>query len=91
MMMVVFSFTMMVMISCSAFMAVAQDVTGGDSQSPGTEAGASALPNAEVLDLGKLRVSDYRVWNGSLTEGNGDPLTLQIALDFMAKDTEEEE
>ena len=26
-----FFFTMMVMISCSAFMAVAQDVSGGDS------------------------------------------------------------
>jgi len=45
------------------------------------------LPDAEVVDLGKITVDEYNVWDGSLTEG-GDPIDLQIALEFLAKDDE---
>ncbi|MBE5758493.1 MAG: hypothetical protein E7332_00460 [Clostridiales bacterium] len=47
------------------------------------------LPNAEVIDLGKITVDEYSIYNGSLTEG-GEPIDLQIAMEFIAKDTPEE-
>ena len=47
------------------------------------------LPNAEVNNLGAIIVEDYDIYNGSLTEG-GDPIKLQIAMEFIAKDTPEE-
>lgn len=48
-----------------------------------------ALPNAEVKNLGAITIDEYSIWDGSLSEG-GDPIDLQIAMEFIAKDTEEE-
>ena len=44
------------------------------------------LPNAEVINLGYVTVDEYRIYNGSLTEG-GEPIDLQVAMQFLAKDT----
>ena len=47
------------------------------------------LPNAEVVNMGPTEISDYKVWNGSLMEGTT-PINLQVALEFIAKDTPEQ-
>ena len=72
-------FTLMVMLTCSSVAVMAAQ-----------EETAPSLPNADVLDLGMLKIEKYAVYNGSGLSDGGDPITLQIALDFMAKDTEEE-
>ena len=47
------------------------------------------LPNAEVANLGAMTINDYNIYTGSLTEGTT-PIDLQIAMEFLAKDTPEE-
>ncbi len=52
----------------------------------------SDLPNAEVNNIGKQTISEYNVYNGSgFSEGDASaPIELQIALEFIAKDSPEE-
>ncbi len=47
------------------------------------------LPNAEVKNLGAITIDEYSIYTGSLTDG-GDPIDLQVAMEFIAKDTPEE-
>ncbi len=47
------------------------------------------LPNAEVIELGSITIDEYSIYDGSLSEGD-EPIDLQIAMEFIAKDTEEE-
>ena len=49
-----FFFTMMVMILCSAFTAVAQDVSGGDSQSPPVTVGGNEPTEEQKSVLNEL-------------------------------------
>ena len=51
--------------------------------------GVGVLPNADVLNLGLTTIVDYNVYNGSLVAG-GDPISLTVAMQFLANDTEEE-
>ncbi len=48
-----------------------------------------ALPNAEVLELGAITIDEYSVYDGGLSEGTT-PIDLQVAMEFIAKDTPEE-
>ncbi len=50
---------------------------------------AANLPSAEVKNLGAITVTPNYVYNGSLTQGK-DPIDLQIAMEFVAKDTPEQ-
>lgn len=57
----------------------------------GTYCIISNLPKAEVNNLGAITVDKYRVYSGSLgSEITDKPLDLHIAMQFLAKDTEEE-
>ena len=49
------------------------------------------LPNAEVVNMGPTEISDYRIWGGgsNLNQGTG-TINLQVALDFIAKDSDKE-
>lgn len=53
------------------------------------EAVRGSLPNAIVENLGAITVDEYNVWNGSLTQGS-EPITIPVAMEFVAKDTVEE-
>ena len=55
----------------------------------GTTAVVKALPDADVIELGSITVDEYNIWNGSLVAG-GDPIDLQIAMQFKANDSKEE-
>ncbi len=48
------------------------------------------LPNAKVNDLGKIIIPEYHIYNGSGFSNGGDPIDLQIALQFLANDTPEQ-
>ena len=47
------------------------------------------LPEATVTKLGAITVDEYAVYNGSGLSNGGDPIDLQIAMEFIAKDTAE--
>ncbi len=49
------------------------------------------LPNAEVVNMGPTEISDYRIWGGGSNLNQGtDTIKLQVALDFIAKDSDKE-
>ena len=48
------------------------------------------LPNAEVKNLGAITVDEYGIYNGSSLIEGGEPIDLQVAMEFLAKDTPEE-
>ena len=46
------------------------------------------LPNAEVVNMGPTEITEYQIFNGSgLVAGPETPINLQVALEFIAKDT----
>ena len=46
------------------------------------------LPNAEVVNMGPTEITEYKIFNGSgLVTGPATPINLQVALEFIAKDT----
>ena len=51
------------------------------------------MPNAEVKNLGRITIDEYSVYDlmggGGLKDG-GDSVDLQVAMEFLAKDTESE-
>ena len=47
------------------------------------------LPNAEVICLGAVTVTEYNVYNGSLIEGT-EALNVPVVMEFIANDTPEE-
>ena len=52
--------------------------------------GVGQMPNAEVINLGSITIDEYQIYDGkNLKDGDGS-IDLQVAMEFLAKDTVEE-